>query len=134
MALLETEPVDFLLTVAGDLDVSGGLQFSRGSAAVAQGLRLRLLKARGEWFLNRDEGVPYFENDVVDAAEALLGQRFSESKARAAFRDVILAAPGIAELLSLTCSFNRGTRELSVAFKVRTVFGDTIADTLNREP
>jgi len=130
---LETDPIDLLLTSSGDLDTSAGLRFSAGRDAVAQGLRLRVLKFRGEWFLNRDEGVPYLANDVVDETESILGQKFNDARARAAFRDVILAAPGVESLLSLTVTFDRSTRILGVSWKVRTVFGDTIEDTLSPE-
>lgn len=122
--MLSTDPIDLLLAADADLDVSAGLQFSSGTAGVAQGIRIRVLTFKGEWFLDLDFGVPYYED--------VLAQRFNEHKARAAFRDVILGAPGVAELISLTVAFDRSTRVLSVAWKVRTAFDDTIEDSLDR--
>jgi hypothetical protein len=120
--VLSTDPIDLLLDADGDLDVSAGLQFSTGAAAVSQGIRIRIQMFRGEWFLDLDAGVPYHQD--------LLGAKFNDTRARAAFRDAIVSAPGVAALLSLTVAFNRSTRVLDVAWKVRTEFDDTIEDTL----
>ena len=129
--MLSTDPIDLLLDQDGDLVITGGrLQFSTGLTAVVQGIRIRLLTFRGEWFLDLDHGIPYLENDSVDASEAILGQKFNEAKARAAFRDMILSAPGVVEILGLAVKFNRGTRQLDVAFRVRTEFGDSELETL----
>lgn len=120
--MLSTDPVDLLFAADADLDVSAGLQFTSGSAAVAQGIRIRIQTFRGEWFLDLDTGVPYYQD--------LLGARFNDARARAAFRDTILSTPGVAKLLSLTVAFDRSTRVLSVSWKVQTEFGDTITDAL----
>ncbi len=113
--MLATDPIDFLLDDDGDLVIP--LQFSRGLPAVAQGIRCRVLLFRDEWFLDLDAGVPYYQD--------LLGQRFNAARARSIFRDAILSAPGVLELLSLEVSFDAGARLLSVRWKVSTVFGDT---------
>lgn len=128
--MLSTDPIDFLLDDDGDLVMP--LQFSRGLPAVAQGIRVRTLLVRGEWFLDQDAGVPYLENDSVTAAAALLGQRFNAQKARAAFRDAIVSSPGVVELVSMNVSFDRATRGMSVSWEVRTEFGD-LSDSLDLE-
>lgn len=110
-----TDPVDLLLDDEGDLVLTSGLVFSTGLNAVAQGIRIRIQSFRGEWFLDLDHGVPYYQD--------LLGQKFNEVKARAAFRTAIITAPGVTELLSLIVTFDRPTRALNVAWKTRTDFG-----------
>lgn len=131
MTLLSTDPVGLRLTADGDLDrSSGGLRLARGIDGVVQGVRVRMLLVRGEWFLNLAAGVPYLERPGVPAADALLGRRFSEAKALAAFRRPILATPGVAEVLALAVAFDRATRELAVTWSARTVFGDTPLDLL----
>ncbi len=132
MALLETDPIDLLLGADGDLDITGGkLSFSRGIPGVVQGVRIRLGKFRGEWFRDRESGVPYLANDVVDASEAILGQRFDEAKARAALRTEILNAPGVEELLGLAVAFDGSTRDMKASFTVRTAFGDSALETVS---
>lgn len=120
--MLSTDPIDFLLDDDGDLVMP--LQFSRGLPAVAQGIRCRMLLFRGEWFLNLDAGVPYYQD--------LLGKKPNLALARNIFRDAILSTPGVLEILELEVSFEPGNRALSVRWKVSTEFGDT-ADSLNVE-
>lgn len=109
------QPVDILLDATGDLDIDSDIHFSTGLAAVAQGIRLRCLLFKGEWFLDLELGVPYFQD--------ILGQKFSEVKVRTAFRNAILDTPGVAEIVSLTTDFNAATRRLTVSWVVDTDFG-----------
>lgn len=121
--MLSTDPIDFLRDDDGDIVIP--LQFSRGLIGVAQALRTRVLLVRGEWFLDLDVGVPYLPSDTVEDSAALLGQRFNAVKARAAFREAIEGAPAVVEILALTVAFDGATRGLTVAWTVRTEFGDT---------
>lgn len=114
--------VDLELDSDGDLVVDTDLHFTTGLAAVAQGIRLRIQTFKGEWFLDLDHGVPYFQD--------LLGQKFNEAKARAAFRDAILSAPEIDSLDSLTVTFNGQTRVMAVSWRVTTSFGQ-VADSID---
>ena len=117
-----TDPIDLLLDADGDLVVGTDLSLSSGVAAVTQGIRVRLLTFRGEWFLDLDSGVPYYQE--------ILGKKFDQQRAHAAFREAILATPGVNELLSLVVTFDSPTRELRVLWKANTVFGvaeDTVA-------
>lgn len=131
MALLINEPVGILLTADGEIDRSAKtMQFARGLDGVVQGVRVRMLLVKGEWFLDQSKGVPYLERDLVTASEALLGQRFNETKALAAFRTPILATPGVLSIAKLAVAFTAATRTLAVTWRARTVFGDTPVDTL----
>lgn len=119
-----TPGVDFLLDIDGDLDLSSGdLRFTTGLQAVAQGIWIRIQMFKGEWFLNLEEGIPYLPNDTVSEADALLGGKFSELRARAAFRKAIAAAPGVQTIDSLAVTFSAATRIMRVDFKVTTVAG-----------
>ena len=69
--------------------------------------------------------MPYIANDIVPESEALLGQKFNPTRARAAIRDEVLKAPGVFELLALAVSFESATRTLRIEFRVRTEFGDS---------
>lgn len=107
-----------------DGDLAFPLRFTTGLEAVAQGLKIRLQSFRGEWFRDLEDGVPYFQD--------LLGHKFSEIKARAAFRDAITETPGVVSLDSLIVAFDRATRALSVSFKV-TADAGTISASLALE-
>ncbi len=122
--MLKTDPIDLKFDpTTGELVVTDNIQLSSGVDGVAQSIRQRLQLFQGEWFLNLEEGTPYFTE--------ILGAKFNEAKIRGAIRPVILAAPGVTELLSLAVAFDGATRNLSVSWEVKTVFDDTVADTLN---
>lgn len=127
-----TDPIDFKIDQAtGDLVfVDGRPEMTFGGEAVAQGILIRLRNIRGEWFANLDDGMPWFENDSVPGSDALLGQKFDEIKATAAFRAAILDTPGVASITRLAVTFDGATRTINATWSVATTFGDTIADTL----
>lgn len=119
-----TRPIDLLLDSDGDLVIDSDVHFSTGVNAVAQGIRIRLQNFKGEWFLDLDDGVPYYQD--------ILGQKYDQNKVRDAFRDAILATPGVEELLKLEVSFDGQTRTLSVEWEVRAATG-TIEESLELE-
>ena len=127
MALI-TDRIDWKLDANGVLIIPP--VWVSGLEAVVQRMRIRIRMTRGEWFLDREFGVPYFDNDVVPESQALLGQRYDEIKARAAIRDAILDTDDIVSVQRMELAFNNSTRALSVTFEVVTAFGDTITDTL----
>ena len=125
------EPQDVLITADGDWDLASGMSFTSGLAGVSQGIRVRLQTFRGEWFLDENIGVPWLANDAVDVSEAILGQKYNEPATREALRRVILSAPGVAEIVDLTLVLS-AARLLTVTWRVRTVFGDTITETFEQ--
>lgn len=128
--MLSTDPIDLLLDSTGDLVVTSDLQWSTGVSGISQGIRIALQLFKGEWFLDLDEGIPYLEREGVPADEALLGAKFNQGRAVAAFRDAIRRAPGVNTIVSLNVAFDRGTRKITASWIVRTEFGDTPADSL----
>ncbi len=118
--MLVNDPIDLLLDDDGDLVVTTDLQWSKGIPAVAQGVKIRLQTFRGEWFLDLNHGVPYWQD--------LLGQKFSRLRARAAFVPAIVAAPGVLELHSFEVTYDGHTRAMAVNTEIRSVFGDTVVD------
>jgi hypothetical protein len=120
------------LDADGDLalDALGSPYLISGLAAVEQLCRIAMQTIRGEWFLDLDVGIPYLERDEVPASEALLGQKYDAIKTRTAFLEALIAVPGVFEVLELTVDFDGATRALTVAWRTRTVFGDTELDTL----
>lgn len=128
--MLSTDPIDLLLDADGDVVIGSDLEWSRGLAGVAQGIRIALQMFKGEWFLDLDEGVPYLEREGVPAEEALLGGRFNEARALSYFRSAIGRAPGVNKITALTIEFDGTTRIMVVRWTVRTTFGDSDPDFL----
>jgi len=130
MPILSTDQIDLLLDSDGEIDLtSGGVELSSGIQAVAQGIRIAILFVQGEWFLNLDEGVPWFENDTVITTKAIMGQRFDEIKVLSALRTAILGVPGVLSIAALGVEFNGATRGIAVTWRARTEFGDTAEET-----
>lgn len=131
MALLLTDPVCFRRDENGDvlfpLELASGLE----AAAIGVDARFRLVK--GEFFANRDVGVPWLENEFVSKYEAILGQAYDQQRVRTALRGVALTTPGVVDVPELDVSLDASNRELSVTFVARTAFGDTPAETTELE-
>lgn len=132
--MLETDPIDLLLDEdTHDLVFENGdFVWSRGLQGVAQDLKIAWKMIRGEVFTNVNEGVRYFENDHVSAADAIIGAKFDLAKATNEFRDVALQNSLITEIVELEVTFDDTTRTLTVSGTMRTEWGDFTA-TLTRE-
>lgn len=117
------EPIDLALGDDDDLLVGTDLSFTTGIGAVVQGCHLRLLLFLGEWFLDLDRGIPYFQE--------ILGQNFEDSEARIrnAFRDELLTVPNVLEVSLLQLEYESPVRTLAVRWKVRTTFGESSIQT-----
>lgn len=126
--MLETDQIGFLLDDDGDIDLSNGLVFATGLQAVAQGIRSRIQMVKGEWFLDLNLGVPWYEGNGVSSTEAILGGKFDATRARQIFSSAITSAPGVTSLISLQINFNGSTRTMTVDWKVQTVFDEVVAD------
>jgi hypothetical protein len=100
--------VSFARTVDGDLDLSsGGIQLVE---SLEQRIRGRLRLFRGEWFLDKGRGVPYFQ--TVLTANPNMGH------IKEAFREVVIGTPGVKRLNALRLDFDRETRTLTVRIRV----------------
>ncbi len=110
--------MDIKLT-GGDLDItSGELTMLDGTDAIAQHLSIRLKMFKGEWFLNTDEGMPYYENILVKNPKIAVVVSL--------FKKAIQSTPGVAELLSIEPDYDPDTRTLSLDFAARTTEGETL--------
>jgi hypothetical protein len=107
------------LALGTDFDLEVPLRVIKGAEALAQRLRIRLYRWRGDNFLNLRDGVPW--------RQRILGRRGGEIVARTLLRRVILETPGVSEILKFTSTLDRADRSLRVAFTVRTKGGPNIA-------
>lgn len=85
--------------------------------AVRQELTLALGMFKGEWFLNLDEGLPYYER--------ILGKRYDEAVITEVFRERIARVPSVKAIDTLAVSYDGPTRVLSVAWTVVTDTAET---------
>lgn len=123
MALLEADPVDILLDEDGDIVLDeNGLHFVSGLDGIVQAVRYRLSLFRGEWFLNLDVGVPWYDE--------IIGEHFDEALVRRRVAEAINDVEGIVEITELTAKYDNKTRTISVTWAARTLFGDTPSVTL----
>ena len=111
--------MDLLLDSDGDLDITGGnLSLTSGIDAVRQRLELSLKFFRGEWFLDRRVGIPYFERILVKGPNI--------PAITTLFRDAILTDPEVLEVLGLQLDFDPAARTLAVSFTAPTVLGEAV--------
>jgi len=124
---LVDEPRDLLLDADGDLVITTDLQWTYGIDAVVQSCRIALQMFQGEWFLDLDAGIPYWDQ--------ILGQKpaIAIAVARDEFRRELLTVSGVLEVIRLDVTFNGATRALTVVWQVRTALGETPVDTLDLE-
>lgn len=119
---LKTDPQDVALAADGDILLDAdGLHFVAGTAAVVQAVEFRLFLFKGEWFLNQDIGMPYFEELIGDASKV----PGVADRARAAAGAAILDTPGVDKILQLNVKIDRQYRKMTVTWQAQCSFGDT---------
>ena len=112
-----SNPRDIRLDDDGDILVSSGdLALTGDATAVKQSLAIRLQFFAGEWFLDLDAGLPYFESILVKNPDLLA--------VRSLYRDVILETPGVQDLELLEFDYEGATRQLTGEYRATTDFGE----------
>lgn len=81
---------------------------------VAQRLLILLLSFRGEWFLDTEYGIPYFQD--------ILARKTSKSAVDLIFQKAILSENGVKELTFFESTFRN--RQYSLTFRVKVTTGD----------
>lgn len=95
--------------------VNGDLTLTTGLDRVKQHLSQRFKLFFGEWFLDTERGVPYFQDiyrknpdgDVVDAT----------------FKKVVTQTPGVVNLQEFSIDYDNATRSITVKLRALTVDG-----------
>jgi hypothetical protein len=102
--------VDSENPVVHDLRITNGtLVFTQVlEEEVAQRIKTRLLFFKGEWFLDRREGLPWFDK--------VLGQKPDTDVVREAVARVLRGVQGVALVRSVDATFSGVNRALSVDF------------------
>lgn len=114
--------------LTADLDYTFGAgpkEFLVDSAeAVLQAIETRLRLFQGEWFLDINEGTPWFTKILGENTQPFLDQ---------AIKERILGTPGVATIEQYTSSIDKNTRKLSVRATVTVVkFPGVVKPTVGR--
>ena len=96
-------------------------KFIDGIDRVVQQIHVRLHFFHGEWFLNSQLGVKYY--DVIFVKKPNIATIDSVLKA------TILDTEDVLELINYTSIFNSSTRQFTISFRVNPTFGQTDTQT-----
>lgn len=93
--------------------------------SVAQRWKIRLLFFKGEWFLNENFGIPYYQDILKKQSDLTIPDVI--------FRQHTLQTPGIEELLEYSSTFDGTLRKFDVNVKARSQTGSELVLTLSTE-
>jgi hypothetical protein len=100
----------------GDLgDLNGDIALATGDVAIGQYLKQRLRLFLTEWFLAENAGIPFHDEVFVKNPRLLVID--------ALFKNEILSAPGVVELVRFGMALDGRSRVLTLDFEVRTENG-----------
>ena len=85
---------------------------------IDQNIRIRLQFYKGEWFLDIEAGVPYFESILIKNPDLIEVDRI--------FKVAILEAPEVDRITKYSSSFDQARRVFSVSFRAVSVYGEEI--------
>lgn len=109
---------DILLNGSHDISImSYDVVLTDEATEVSQRVKQALLLILGEWFLDRDIGVPYLGT--------VFGEKNSFDAIKAMFVQVISSVFGVKEVLGLDVELDNETRVLSVNFRILDIYGNT---------
>jgi len=102
--------MDIQLDTTGDLLVSNfGISTTTDAvASLVQRLKIKLQLFKGEWFLNLNAGVPYFQEIFVKGVD----QAYIDT----IFRAIITNTTDVKSLQQYSSTFDRTTRSFSFTF------------------
>lgn len=100
----------FKLDQDGDLDVTNNeITLTEGLEEKQQHLQSRFSLFRGEWFLDTNLGVPWFQDVLVKNPSFAVVQEI--------LKDTVLDTPGVLELMKFNFSFDSSQREATLEFQ-----------------
>lgn len=99
-----------------DVVIAGGdVLMIDDKVRIAQQAKIRLLRWRGEWFLNTHDGLPYIEHILVKNPNLL--------HVRELLHDELRTIEGVKRVSKLMLSIDRQNRVLTVNFALDTDYG-----------
>jgi hypothetical protein len=108
--------MDLKLDINHDLAIENNeFVFIDGLDAIRQELEIALSFFKGEWFLDKRLGVPYFEK--------ILGQKPRLNVVNEIYREAILAVNGVQSIFDLNVDYVPSTRKITTTFRAATIEG-----------
>lgn len=109
---------DLLLGEDHDLVIENfDLKMTDDSRIVAQRVKRALLTLKGEWFSDRERGVPY---------EEILGSKNQLTAAKAVLISHIMRVKGVKEIISFETKEDREQRIVGFRIEIKDVFNNDI--------
>jgi hypothetical protein len=103
---------DILLNNDHDIDISDfDLEFTTPFQLTTQKIKQALSLFKGEWFLNANAGLPYYEE--------IFGKNNSLARIETLYIRALQAIPEIVEIESFNIELDNVTRKLKIDFEVR---------------
>lgn len=100
----------------GDLDiVDGDLVINDGVQAILQAILQNCRTFLGEWFLDNQVGLPFFQQILVKNPD--------QAKIDAIFQNAIMGTPGVLQLMTYSFRVDVATRQLFLSFQARVTDG-----------
>lgn len=118
-------PWDFAFDSNEDMHLDSNYQLAvteTFEALVAARIRARLRTVLGEHFLNRELGVPYFEEVLVKNPDTNRVNNLLISE--------MVAVPGVQKVLEFDSTFDRASRVFNIRFKVLVTTGAVVEGTV----
>lgn len=88
------------------------------SESLQQRLTIKLLTFMGEWYLNLNEGIPYFQS--------IFGKNRSKESIDLILKRAIISEPEVLQLVEFQSFIDSSTRLYSLSFRVRSANDDSI--------
>lgn len=95
--------------------IDGGLPLVTGLEELRQLVTQVLASFEGDWFLNLDSGMPYFQTILVKAT--------SVAQIEGIYLETIANIPGILDIETFNLEFEAQSRTLDISFRARTTDG-----------
>lgn len=110
---------DLVLDANRDLDFGAGQR--DGLARVKQQIEVTLLTFRGEWFLNVDWGVPYFDKILIKTPR--------RAEIESIIRAKVLDVPGVRNVPMIDIAIDNATRRARITLEdIETEYGSTTVE------
>jgi hypothetical protein len=101
-----------------DIQVTNGsIDRAYLSDSVLENVKQRILTVYQEWFLNLNEGLPWFTE--------LTGKNVNIETVKAHIARAVNSTVGVLELMEITLIPNPSNRKLNVSFKYKDIYGET---------